>query len=47
MKEQFALRGEQQQDYAKFESLISELPVNAEKKKPANIASGNGNVEDA
>ena len=47
MKEQFALRDEQQQYYAKFESLIAGLLVNAEKKKPANIASGTGNVEDA
>ena len=47
MKEQFALRNEQQQDYAKFESLTAGLSVNSEKKKPANIASGTGNVEDA
>ena len=47
MKEQFALRDEQQQDYDKFESFISGMSVNAEKKKPANIASGTGNVEDA
>ena len=46
IKEQFALRDEQQRYYAKFESLISGLLVNAEKKKPANISSGTGNVED-
>ena len=46
-KEQFVLCDEQQRDYAKFEILVDGLSVNAEKKKPANIASGNGNVEDA
>ena len=46
MKEQFALRDEQQQDYAKFESWTAGLSVNVEKKKPANIASGTGNVKD-
>ena len=43
-KEQFALRNEQQQDYAKFESLTAGLSVNSEKKKTANITSSTGNV---
>ena len=45
-QEQFALRDEKEWDYAKFKSLIDELSVNVDKKKPARIANGAGTFQD-